>query len=142
MALPATLGPNFPTSPFSLGLTTVAAAGTAVQLIHNFIDPVSPSPPLTPLANRTVKWLQIRALDTNGGMIYVVVQNGLPPWPNPAGGTLTGADTVNYLNVVQLLSAGETWNAPAYMMNAIRLGQFWVDAAVNGDKAIASLYEA
>jgi len=140
MALPVAglVNTLLPTNPFPLGVTTVSGTpGTATKITHNFTD----------LDGRFVKWLSIRALDTNTGLIYVLINSAypMPPqptWTLPGGGTTNGADTTNFLNVVQVLSAGETWSIPAQMLNQIRIGQFCVDGSVGGDNAIASFYEA
>jgi len=139
MALPvaATTNGNLPTNPFSLGIVTPTAAGTALKLTHNFTD----------LDNRTMKWLNFRGLDTNRGVVYVIVSSVLvqpvpPVFTLPGGGSTNGADTTTYLNVVQVLSPGESWSVPTEMMNMLRLGQFYIDVATTGDSAIACAYEA
>jgi hypothetical protein len=130
MALPTTAFVNkaLPTNPFPLGVSTVAVAGTAVKITGNFTD----------LDNITAQRLIIEALAGNTGVVYVIVEPSAPPWTLPGGGTTSGADTTTYLNVIRVLAKGETWEVPAYMMNEIRLGQFYVDVATNGDKAIAT----
>lgn len=135
MSLPAAFTDgkgNLPTNPFSLGKRAVGTAGTGVQLCGNATD----------LANVNVKWLSIRGLDTNSGTIYVVIEplNTEAPFNLPGGGTTNGADTTNFLNVVQWLSAGETWSVPSEMLNQILLGQFWIDGTNAGDGVVASAY--
>jgi hypothetical protein len=131
MALPtsATDGKNnFPTNPFPLGLTTVSSAGTAKKLTGNYVD----------IDNLTATHLTIQALSTNTGLAYVLVEAAAPPWTLPGGGTTSGADTTNYLNVVRILAKGEVWEFSAYMMNTIRLGALYADVVTSGDKVIAT----
>lgn len=131
MALPATIGASYPTNPFPCGVTKTVTAGTAVQASHNF----------TNLAARRAKWISIRGLDSNTGSVYVLVEVGSPPWTLPGGGTTSGADTTNYLNVVQILSAGETWGISSEISNQMGIGQIWIDTSVSGEGAIMTVYE-
>lgn len=131
MALPTTAFVNgaLPTNPFPLGLATVTSAGLAVKLTHNYTD----------IDAIRAQRLVIEALAGNSGVVYVIGEPTGPPWTLPGGGgTTSGADTTNYLNVLRVLAKGETWEVPAYMMNEISIGHFYVDAATNGDKAIAT----
>lgn len=133
MSLPATIGKSYPTNPFPCGVTKTVTAGTAVQASHNFTD----------LATRKAKWISIRGLDTNTGSVYVIVEQvgSLPPWTLAGGGTTSGADTSNYLNVVQILSAGETWGISSEISNQLAIGQIWIDTSVSGEGAIVTVYE-
>lgn len=140
MALPAQAttpsgtGP-LPTNPFPLGITKPAAAGTAVKLTHNFTD----------LDNRVANYLTITAPVANTGDVYVIGVVGLPPWNLPGGGTSSGADTTNYLNVNFIVPPGVTLSVPSWMLGMLRLGQFWIDVTAlgqNHDFVIATFGEA
>lgn len=131
MALPATIGPSYPVNPFPCGVTKTVTAGTAVQASHNYTD----------LSQRRARWISIRGLDTNTGSVYVILQNSKPPWTLPGGGTTSGADTTNYLNVVQILSAGETWGISSEVSNQLFIGEIWIDTSVSGEGAIVTVYE-
>ena len=133
MPLPAAMGATIPINPCPLGVRTVAAAGTAVQLCGNFTD----------LSNRHVHYLEVQALPGNSDNIYVLAASGDPPWTLPDGTAgVTGADTTNYLNVLRVLVPGESWAVPSWRLNLLRLGQFWIDSVDNNDKVISNCQEA
>ena len=132
MALPAagTDGKgNFPTNPFPLGSTAVGTPGTAVKLTSNFTD----------VDSIQAHWLEIRADDQNKGFIYVCIAPSGLPFKIPGGTTLTGADTTHFLNVLRVLSAGEVWDVPSWMMNMLRLGNFYIDGTQAADFVVATV---
>jgi hypothetical protein len=131
MALPATLGKNLPTNPFPCGAIRTVAAGTAVQAASNYTN-------LSPL---NFRWVQLRGLDGNTGLIYVLSINGNPPWTLPSGTVTSGADTVTFLNVIQILAAGETWGGNSEQGNLIGIGSLWIDSSVSGEGVLITGYQ-
>ena len=132
MALPTAMGGSLTTNPMSLGFVTVSSAGTAVKITSNYTD----------LDSRTAHWISFQANPANGGVLYILAVNGTPPWTLPGGGSTSGADTSHGMNCIKWLQPGEEWVVPSFMLNSVRLGQFYVDAASSGDGFLVSFGEA
>jgi hypothetical protein len=131
LSLPATIGKSYSVNPFPLGVTRVATPGVAVQLGHNFTD----------AASRSARWVSLRGLDANVGLIYVLSVNGVPPWSLPGGGSTTGADLTNFLNIAFVLGPGEVFGGTSDQGNMVSVGQLWIDAVSAGDGVIATVFE-
>jgi hypothetical protein len=74
-------------------------------------------------------------------LIYVLSINGNPPWTLPSGTVTSGADTVTFLNVIQILAAGETWGGNSEQGNLIGIGSLWIDSSVSGEGVLITGYQ-
>jgi hypothetical protein len=131
MALPGTLPKSIPSNPLPCGLIKTTTAGTAVAAYSNF----------TNLASIPFKWIQLRGLDGNTGLVYVLSQSGPPPWTLPSGVITSGADVTTYLNVIQILGAAETYGASSDIGSQLSLGQIWIDTSVSGEGCLVTAYQ-
>ena len=87
-------------------ITNVSSAGTAVQLLSN--------------ATNRVRWVRLKALAGNSGLIYVGVSTPARPLSATLGYELSAGNTVD-------LNFGE-------FLGSVPASVFYVDAATNNDK--------
>ena len=106
-------------NPASLGFVK-PTAGMPKNLTSNYTNL---------LANFYVQSLSIQALPSNSGNVYVLSNS-------------TAADKTNGLNVVAILSAGQSipFNSPG--QGSIQPAQYWIDVDTTGDGALPTVYGA
>jgi preprotein translocase subunit SecY len=109
-------------NPYPLGLTA-PTSGTPLRVIHYvysvlaYVDSI--------LSQwQIAKLLSVQALPGNTGNVYVLNNS-------------SAADTVNYSNVLAVLTPGSIFNSNAYAMGQVAFANFWIDVQDTGDGAIS-----
>lgn len=107
----------FSTIPFPLGSTTVDA-GAPASIVNHFTD----------LGGIRVQSLMVKAHPNNSGVVFVLNSSA-------------AADTVNFLNVLDILAAGQSIVFSGKYGNQIDISKVWTDGDTDGDIAIATIQE-
>jgi hypothetical protein len=106
-------------NPASLGFVK-PTAGTPKNLVSNYTNL---------LANFCVQSLSIQALPSNSGNVYVLDNS-------------TAADKTNGLNIIAILTAGQSIPLNSPGQGSIQPAQYWIDADVSGEGVLLVVYGA
>lgn len=115
----------FSTMPFPLGAVQPPSAGTPLRLCNNFTD----------LNTQPVYRIRVQALAGNTNPVYILSEYVA------AGGSPTGKNTTNYVNIVAVLTAGQSQDFTGEYGNSLVLGNFWVDPTTNGEGVFSMILD-